>query len=191
LDAQTRNETKGPLAAWTATQLRQATASARHHSHRGAARLGLSRSDREDLQQDILLTVWSRTRHYDPTRGAWSTFVSVIARHAVAECGRRGRASAMEVGDVDLDTVAQGSSVTLQDAVDLDASLDLAQASEDLPEPVGRTLRLITVKGDIGTAARTSPVSPATFYRSIPDVRFWLRASGLRPHARVHGNAAC
>lgn len=167
---------------WDATQLRVALVTARHVASQGGRRLHLSAIDREDLLQDILLTLVERCHHFDPMRGAWSTFTNVLARHAVADRARAARLAAEpEFVPSDLDEFAAGSSATQQDRTDASLSLDLQRVADELPAEPGMTLRLLGATGDVADAQRVSTQSSAAFYRAISDLRFWLRASGMRP----------
>lgn len=105
-------------ARWDPSQLRQALRAADHHAARGGRRLGLSRADRDDLRQDILLAMVLRGRHYDPARGAWSTFVGLLARNVVADHARAQRERIEPIFlPVDVDDFPNGCSVTRQDQV--------------------------------------------------------------------------
>ena len=78
-------------ARWDEACLRQALAAARRQAGFGARRLGLSRADRDDLHQDILLAIVERTDRFDARQGCWATFVSLLARHVVADRLRADR----------------------------------------------------------------------------------------------------
>ncbi len=74
-----------------AAELRMALATAAAQAARGARRLRLGRADRDDLRQDILVALLERLAQFDPARGAWSTFTSVVARSVVADRVRATR----------------------------------------------------------------------------------------------------
>jgi DNA-directed RNA polymerase specialized sigma24 family protein len=167
---------------WDAAQLRVALVTAHHIASRGGRRLHLSAVDREDLRQDILLALVERCHHFDPMRGAWSTFTNVLARHVVADRAQAARLAAEpEFVPADLDEFAAGSSATQQDRTDPSLSLDLQRVADELPAEPRTTLRLLGATGDVADAQRVSTQSSAAFYRAISDLRFWLRASGMRP----------
>ena len=49
-----------------------------------AGRHGYSRSDFEDIAQDLALHVIERMGEYDPGRGAWSTFLKRMLRNKIS-----------------------------------------------------------------------------------------------------------
>ncbi len=167
---------------WSSHQLQIALAAAHHHAQRGGRRLQLGQADRDDLRQDILVALLQRCGHFDPSRGAWSTFVGVVARHAVADRGRAEREAASPAFvPLDVDDFPAGCSATQQDAVDPNVPLAIERAVEDLPAEPRALLQLIHQTGDVADAQRASAQSCASFYRGIADLRFWLLAAGLRP----------
>lgn len=177
---------------WDPGQLRIALATAHHHAQGGGRRLHLSSADRDDLRQDILLALLQRCAHFDPTKGAWSTFVAVIARHAVADRARNERnGPSLTFVPLDVDDFPAGSSATQQDAVDPTLPLDIERVVEELPAEPRALLQLIRQTRDVADAQRASPQSCASFYRGVSELRFWLLATGLRPprgmaRRRVH-----
>ncbi|SDD06363.1 sigma factor [Belnapia rosea] len=168
--------------AWDRPRLQQALSTARYRASRGGRRLGLAAADREDLCQDILVALLQRSRHFDPARGAWSTFVGLVARHVVADRARLQRERPQPVFlSLDLDGFPSGCSATQQDHIDPAVMLDLQRVAEDLPAAAQSLLRLLGAEGDVPSAQLASPQSRPTFYRSVADLRCWLHASGLRP----------
>lgn len=168
--------------AWDRHRLHQALSTARHRGSRGARRLQLSSADREDLRQDILLAMIERARHFDPARGAWATFVGLVARNVVADRAREQRDRPQPAFLVlDLDRFPNGSSATQQDHVDYDMTLSLQRVANELPPTPQTILRQVGAAGELPDARRTSEMPSASFYRAIGDLRCWLRAAGLRP----------
>lgn len=181
-----RADAFGSQETWDSRHLQVALATAHHHAQRGARRLHLSHADRDDLRQDILLALLRRCTHYDPGKGAWSTFVTLIARHAVADRARAERdACAPYFVELDLDDLPAGYSATQQDHVDPDLSLDLDRTANELPAQPKALLRLIRTSGEVADAQRASGQPCASFYRGIVDLRFWLLATGMRPSSGV------
>ncbi len=176
-----RAENTADTPTWDQHRLRQALSTARHHAIRGSRRLALAGADREDLQQDILVAILVRDRHYDPSRGAWSTFASLIARHVVADRARAERqAPDVEFLPLDVDAFPAGCSATQQDHVDPILSLDLRRVANELPAAPRRLMRLLGATGDVAEAQRASNHSCCGFYRALQDLRFWLHASGMQ-----------
>jgi DNA-directed RNA polymerase specialized sigma24 family protein len=62
--------------------VRVAMETAAHHARRIARTLRLGREDVADLRQELLLEVLRRAIVFDQSRAAWTTFVSMIIRHA-------------------------------------------------------------------------------------------------------------
>lgn len=167
---------------WDPDRLTAGLAIASRYARRGARRLALSRPDREDLRQDILVALLERGDRFDPTRGSWPAFATLLARHAVADRVRAQRTAVRPVFvDLDLDAFPAGASATQQDQLDPDLALDLARMGIDLPAAPRRLLHLIRTTTDVPEAQRRAPQSCAAFYRALNDLRFWLHAAGLRP----------
>ena len=166
----------------------QALAAARRQASFGARRLGLSCADRDDLHQDILLAIVERADRFDARRGGWVTFVRLLARHVVADRLRADR-SQQRVVLVPIDLMQWGVAATLgsatlpdpgDDAVDTVRRIDLDTLPSDLPpQPRETLLLLMQTHGDVAAAQRASGRSCSAFYRSIDDLRMWLRAAGL------------
>ena len=168
--------------AWDPPQLRRALSTAQHRAKRGARRLNLSAADREDLRQDMLLAMLQRSRSFEPARGAWSTFVGLVARHVIADQARRVREQTQPMFlDLDVDAFPNGCSATQLDHSDQDMALALQRVADELPPQPQIILRHIGAEGDLPGAQQVSGMASATFYRSIADLRCWLRAAGLHP----------
>ena len=136
---------------WDPPRLRQALAAARYHTAQGARRLHLTRPEREDLRQDILLAMLQRDRHFDPAKAAWSTFANLLARHVVAD---RIRAARDRVAPIflalDVDGFPSGGSATQQDHDDCDMALSLDRLAEELPPLPRALLRRCSLGGAAG-----------------------------------------
>jgi RNA polymerase sigma-70 factor (ECF subfamily) len=167
---------------WDPPQLQRALSTAHHRAARGARRLKLCAADREDLRQDMLLAMLQRSSSFDPARGAWSTFVGLVARHVVADQARRARRQSEPVFvAIDLDSFPNGSSATQLDCADEDMALALLRVADELPRQPQCILRHLGAEGDVPGAQQASGMPSATFYRAVADLRCWLRAAGLHP----------
>ena len=168
---------------WDNDRIRVALASAGHHARRFARHRRLSRADREDLTQDILLAIVEASNRYDARRASWSTFVALLAQHVVID---RARAPA-PIDTVPLDANdahAHGIASTLPAAwLDPDLPIALRSAAIELPGASRALLDLIVAHRDVVDARDASGVSSATFYRALADLRCWLRAAGAHPSA--------
>jgi DNA-directed RNA polymerase specialized sigma24 family protein len=175
-------DTRNLSSAWDASRLSTGLAIAAQQARRGARRLALSRADRDDLRQDILVAMLERGERLDPNRGSWPAFATVLARHVVADRVRARRAGSRPVFvDLDIDDFPAGASATQRDEVDADLALDLARVDAELPAAPRSLLDLIRATTDVADAQRRAPHSCASFYRALDDLRCWLRAAGLRP----------
>ena len=56
-----------------------------------ARRFTGSDADAEEAVQDIFVLLWRKAHHFDPTRGAEATFVSVLARRTLIDRWRRSK----------------------------------------------------------------------------------------------------
>ena len=173
---------------WDQSQIRAAMAAARCHAARFARQRRLARADREDLIQDILLVLLEASPRFDATRASWATFVALLARRAVIDRARQP--SLPECVSLDGRAAADilGSLVVPQ--ADPDIAVAFGRAAEDLPSVPRALLRRIIAHRDVAAARDAGPVSPATFYRELHDLRCWLRALGVRPEPAASARAA-
>ena len=174
---------------WDESQLRAALAAARCHAARFARQRRLTREDREDLAQDILVAILEASPRFDVTRASWATYIAVLARRAVIDRARQPAPPAC----VSLDSPAGAD---LRDALvapqaDPDMAVAFGRAAADLPAQPQALLHRIITHRDVIAARDASTSSPATFYRELRDLRCWLRALGVRPPAatRRHSTA--
>ncbi len=169
--------------AWDQSQLRVALESARALAARFARQRRLSRADREDLVQDILLTLVEATPRFDAARGSWATFVAVLARRAIIDRARQPNWPPHV--SLDADEGRDARRTLCADQADLDAHLTFLGAASDLPDEPRALLCEILAHGDVVDAREAHAASPASFYRALQDLRFWLRAFGARPPRTV------
>lgn len=158
-----------------------ALATAEYLAQQVARRRRMSSADLEDLRQDILLALVRRARGYTAVRGAWSTYVKLVAQHAVADLEHsRGRVPVVgSVADPVLDIA------DLRDLRhDLVLRLDLARTLAALPTHLVEIIALIAEQGSVAAAQHASTIPSCVFYRRIADLRMWLRAAGLAPLVR-------
>lgn len=163
---------------WDDNRIRVACSTARHHAARYARQRRLRRADQEDLAQDILLAILEASPHFDPTRGAWSTFVALLARRVVIDHARRPAAPDC----VSLST-AEGERLAAlaASAEDQRITVEFGIAVEALPDEPRALLSCIIRHADLTAARDSSGASPATFYRQLGDLRCWLRVVGMAP----------
>lgn len=163
---------------WDDCRIRVACSTARHHAVRYARQRRLRRADQEDLAQDILLAILEASPHFDPTRGAWSTFVALLARRVVIDHARRPAAPEC----VSLST-AEGERLVARTASadDQRIAVEFGIAIEAVPDAPRGLLNCIIRHADLTAARDSSGTSPATFYRQLGDLRCWLRVVGMAP----------
>ncbi|MET3791804.1 hypothetical protein [Aquamicrobium terrae] len=146
------------------------------HARRLARSLVVAEADHEDFQQIILMAILIRSSRYDAQRGLWSTFVSLLARNAVADLARAYRdrpgLEPLDTADHDLADPA---------TADPELNADLRQALVNLPCFYRRLVGLIAQTGSLADAQRTTTMSPASFYRHVHDLRLRLLMAGLGP----------
>ena len=177
-----------PLAA---RELRIALATARVHAARGARRLRLCGADRDDLRQDILVSLLERVEHFDASRGSWSTFTGVVARTVVADRARASQGQRLAALALDLDQFPAGASATQQDCTDPILALDLQRVAAELPRRPRELLNRLAEVGDVAAARRADDRSSTAFYRAVADLRCWLRAAGMRPSSPTAQRQPC
>jgi DNA-directed RNA polymerase specialized sigma24 family protein len=173
---------------WDQSQVRVALAAARCHAARFARQRRLSRADREDLTQDILLAIVAASARYDATRACWATFVALLARRAVIDQARQP--SPPTCVSLDSEFAADIRGALVAPRADPDIAVAFGRAVEDLPSVPRAMLRRIIAHRDVAAARDAGPVSPATFYRELHDLRCWLRALGVRPEPAASTRAA-
>ncbi|MFY7925794.1 MAG: sigma-70 family RNA polymerase sigma factor, partial [Aquidulcibacter sp.] len=141
----------------------------------------IAAADRDDLIQDILLALLQASSHFDPARGSWGGFVTIIARRAIADQARRPSAPP----SISLDSKeAAGILRSLAaPAHDPEAHLAMMRAADEMPEAQRALLRSIFAHRDIAATRAASNVSTATFYRDLHELRCWLRIMGASPCA--------
>lgn len=165
--------------AWDHSQLRVALGCARALAARFARQRRLSRADREDLIQDILLAIVEASPRFDAARGSWATFVGVLARRAVIDRARQPHLPSHVSLDAEEGRDARRTLCANQ--TDVDARLAFLSAAADLPAGPRGLLREILAHADVVDAREAHPASSASFYRELTELRFWLRALGARP----------
>lgn len=168
---------------WDHSQLRVALASARAQAARFARQRRLSRAEREDLIQDILLAIVEASPRFDAARGSWATFVAVLARRAVIDRARQPHLPPHV--SLDAEEGRDARRTLCADQTDVDARLAFLSAAADLPAGPRGLLREILAHADVVDAREAHAASSASFYRELTELRFWLCALGARPQRRA------
>lgn len=174
---------------WDGSQIATALTLAERQASRCARARALGRADREDLRQEILLAVVERAHRFDAAIAPWAAFVTLLARHAIADWLRAEQQRRLVITAsidemIDAEAVLNGSPV--DDGADLRTALDAFLL--DAPPSACSTLLLIAAaSGDVAAAQRASGLPPSSFYRALAALRFWLHAAGLRTASRWLG----
>ena len=164
---------------WDNNQVRIALASAQAQATRFSRQWRMSQVDREDLVQDILLAIVEANWRYDGARGAWSTFVRVVAQRAIVDRARQPPQP--ETHSLENSSVAAILHRISAPQPDPDIVIAFVQGEQELPPAPRALLRQIIAHRDVVAARDASATSPATFYRELHDLRCWLRALGACP----------
>lgn len=139
----------------------------------------LDPADRDDLRQSLLLILVQKAPGYDPRCGAWTTFVSLVLRHAAQEVGDR-MARERSRRFVSLEAAEPAVPPYAHHAVEV--RLDMARVAAALPDDLIRIWRLRTTASPSG-AIRASGLSRAGFHRRLRELRLRALAAGLEAPA--------
>ena len=172
--------------------LRIMMASAAYHARKVARTMRLSKVDREDVEQEILLVLLERRRFFDATRGAWSSFAHRVARQAaqgVADqigAERRIHSNSLDRPAGNEKTITLGEVMEARQRIspdverELQLPLVLADFVAELPDQLALVARLSLLEdGDLAQAQRRSGLSTSEFYRRLREVRYRLICLGV------------
>lgn len=175
-----------------ARTLRIMMASAAYHARKVARTMRLSKADREDVEQEILLVLLERRRFFDAARGAWSSFADRVARQAaqgVADqigAERRIHGNSLDRPAGNEKTITLGEVMEARQRIgpdverELQLPLILADFVGELPDQLALVARLSLLEdGDIAQAQRRSGLSTSEFYRRLREIRYRLICLGI------------
>ena len=166
-----------PLPLQDQTALAVAMSAANRRAGRLARQVRDPARDRDDHCQDILLDLLQRAHRFDPVRGSWGAFVTVVTRHAALTLfAGHLRSAAIENIDADdlADPAGHAEFATL-------LSIDVNAARRRLPPSLCEMLDKIAEEGSVTGAQRAGTQPAASFYRTLRQLRLRLIAAGLRP----------
>ena len=147
-------------------------------AHRAAAELVESRefnlSDRDDIQQDLIVRLLESWPLFDPAKGSATTFISIVVRNTVANLIRRRRLEQRTFVDSDALPVAKEASH--EDDVDLEC--DVATVLARLP-PEDRVLAERLMTSSIREIAAEDDVTVASVRERVERLRHVFEAAGL------------
>lgn len=164
-------------------------------------RAGFSESDREDIEQELMLDLLQRLPRYNPERSQRNTFISHVVDHRIAtiiearKAGRRdyrlctcslndslddGEGGCVErVETIDQDDPPLSIGAIARASSELgDLSLDLRDALENLP-PELRDLCLRLTTDTVSELSRDRGIPRATIYEGIKKIRKIFEERGL------------
>ena len=179
--------------------LRIMMGAAAYHAGRLARTMALSETDREDVEQDILLALIERRRFFDPARGAWSSFADRVARQMVQVIADRiGRERRLRGETYD---PAEGSDPSIRPDAVIEPPADpieqawLASALIRFVAVLPAELALVTVlslheDGDLAAAQQQSGLSSSEFYRRLREIRCRMICVGIARRPQSFGSGA-
>lgn len=173
----------------------------RHRACRLVGRVGFTPDDREDIEQELWLDLWTRLPHFDPARSCLYTFAArladnkaasmVEARLAQARRDRHCRESLDEMmapdggdsghrrRDISEDEYLRRTGRQSRPAAELrDLRLDVARVLTGVSGEL-RTLAELLSAEDPVAAARRSAISRMTMYRRRRQLRHVFERAGL------------
>lgn len=139
--------------------------------------------DRDDHRQEILVDLISRAGRFDPARGSWGAFVTVVTRNAARTMLAR-RAAMMTVAAAEVEAlgdIAQGHAEAA-----CAVRIDTAALLQRLPSSLLPVLVGVAEEGGVTDAQRASGMPAASFYRALRQLRLRLIAGGLAPQSVIN-----
>lgn len=159
------------------TALAVAMSAANRRAERLARQVRDPARDRDDHRQDILLDLLQRAHRFDPVRGSWGAFVTVVTRHAALTLLAQHLRSAT-IENIPTDDLADPTGHV--EAATL-LSIDVNAARRRLPPSMSEILDAIAEEGSVTGAQRAGTQPAASFYRALRQLRLRLIAAGLKP----------
>ena len=115
----------------------------RYKSHEVARQFGLGHADREDIEQELLLDILKRSKHYDHTKSSVRTFSDRLVSHRIASMLEERRAQCRDWSlDISLqEPLPDGDGETWEDIMDAGGNFGNAVPTSS-PEHDAADLRL-------------------------------------------------
>ena len=170
-----------PLPLQDQTALAVAMSAANRRAGRLARQVRDPARDRDDHCQDLLVDLIARADRFDPARGSWGAFVTVVTRHAALTLLARSRSSVV------IESLSPGGLADPAGPTEAAAllAIDMNSARRHLPLSLCEVLDAIAEEGCVTGAQRISTQPAATFYRSLRHLRLRLIAGGLAPQSVI------
>ena len=167
-------------------------------------RVGLTDSDREDLEQEMILDLLQRLPKYNPDRAQRNTFIARVVEHKIAtiiearkaglrdyrlcNCSLNERLEDGEGGSVErMETIDQEDYLRLTGGLSRstaelrDLSIDVRQAIEKLPPELRELCRRLGID-TVTELSRDTGVPRGTIYESLKKLRANLEVAGLKDY---------
>ena len=167
-------------------------------------RVGFTESDREDLEQEMMLDLLQRLPKYNPDRAQRNTFIARVVEHKIAtiiearkaglrdyrlcNCSLNERLEGEEGGSVErMETIDQEDYLRLTGGLSRsmaelrDLSIDVRQAIEKLPPELGALCWRLGID-TVTELSRDTEVPRGTIYESIKKLRAILEVAGLKDY---------
>jgi len=167
-------------------------------------RVGLTDSDREDLEQEMILDLLQRLPKYNPDRAQRNTFIARVVEHKIAtiiearkaglrdyrlcNCSLNERLEDEEGGSVErMETIDQEDYLRLTGGLSRstaelrDLSIDVRQAIEKLPPELRALCRRLGID-TVTELSRDTGIPRGTLYESIKKLRTLFEGAGLRDY---------
>ncbi|MBK8915019.1 MAG: sigma-70 family RNA polymerase sigma factor [Phycisphaerales bacterium] len=154
---------------------------------------GFSRSDREDLEQELTLNLLIRLSRFDPSKGQPATFVRMVVDRRVASLIRERKSlsrdyrRARHLLDEISDEIGDGSLTepAVDDQHERDLAMDMAEALDTLSD-VQRSIAESLRDAPLTEVARKHHCSREAMRRHAEQVRRHLARRGLDQYIAAH-----
>jgi len=166
--------------------------------------VGLTESDREDLEQEMILDLLQRLPKYNPDRAQRNTFIARVVEHKIASIieARKAGLRNYRLCNCSLNECIEdeeGFSVERMETIDQedylrmtgglshpfselrDLSVDVRQAIKKLPPELRELCRRLNVN-TITELSRDTGIPRGTIYESIKKLRSILEDAGLKDY---------
>jgi DNA-directed RNA polymerase specialized sigma24 family protein len=181
---------------FTNDYLQAAQNAAATRAYKLAARMGMTREEREDITQELLTDLLAQAPHYNPIRGSVGTFTGAVSKNRATELLDRyvkdkmrlsfvSTVAANDEGDDQSDVLEKGGVVPFwsvdADLVGLSMALyDMDKAVQKMRTDQVDLLELLLTHESMAAACRAFGGSTPTFYRRVSDLKMHLRMFGIK-----------
>jgi len=153
----------------------------------------VTRSDREDVEQTLLLELLRRLPGFDRSLSDLTTFARAAIEHAVADLVRFQKAAKRGKGKTtSLEQFPPSGPALAREDEELasaDAVLDVQGLLRALPQELKRVAELLEVESVTETARRLG-VGRGTVYRRIREIREFCEKPQLRKYLRTSSDSS-